>query len=1321
MKKALVCNASYAQTVRVLKLMDSPRRSRWNSIHAGRLGMAALLLILILGTARGAAPALMVNDKMPGLSLQKDFQPMKLRGYGQVAGKYWINASGGSLLEIDCQDSEHARLLQAKYLSDLGEIPPATQTGRIDVGGSGISIQIADGVGVVAALRGGTTVILAAAKDAGGMTQLLTDGLSGDRSGWTSVAEGKVPMFLDRFDKYGFRFYYAPGRLKPGANGRDDPAYDPSEDFDFAQAVHGGLLVWSSALPGETAEGVNEDAGWAWSLAEAKERGLAFGVNLGLSGRASWYYNRYPESLMQYPPGFLGGYYGSMNYGIPNMVSLTSSEGTDAMLGQLQDTVRHFKDVENITSWLEPHEELGGGSADLFVEAGPLSDANYQEYLRQKYQTVQALSQRWYGDATTVTSWDQIRAPEPADFQGWGADAIDLAGTWRVDYASADNPAALANDFDDSTWGEMVAPGHGLARLLVPFKPALWRRHLTLDGAWLAKHPKVWLYVWDMNNTRGAKQDAEKAVVISLNGARLSENSPLDMADHWVGLDATQTLHEGDNVLAIRLPQGVFNYRIYLSGDAPKSYPELGEGKNAQWVDFIDWSENLRIMGVRRGMQMIRQVDPDRGIMLMAPDKYADGIQQDALEYGGDFHNTGYMGGWWCDVLPSLMRGVNLPFSVEPSQGPTLPIHLLGSFGNWITEGCNAIDHFQNLGEVLWNPALKKCFEDHAAMYTSIGRYHSPVAQVAALYSNRCKNLYGFPWVDNPATEMGEPYFRGGGYPSAFNCRGMYAPMEYMPAGSAYESDAVTEMMFERDQVGKYRVVVDTNTSVLDESAIDGIQRYVEAGGVFVTYGETGRHSPEKPDSWPIARLTGFKVTGLKPGAGTIHLAQGQAVFSADWAPKDNLTGLRFTQALPDAQAVLSWNDGTVAVGLRPVGKGYVVTVGPWFNPTIGNEFFSRLFQWLKIDPIPAHFEPAEAKVFWRHFLSNNGLYDIWVVRNVKQTESAQGTLILADGVRPAWMIDLNSGTRTPVNDGRLPVDLPPAEMAIYITPRGDAADSASEWFALQRGWWQGTADPGPVLPKLEAKLSVDLTEGWAFRPVEAQTDVSALVAAAADDASWPQIPLGIFTLPDHREVRHAVLRKHFHVSENWNQGRVLLRLPGFREHGNVYLDGQPLVGAPELVAGSDHVLAIDIQGTGALLGARGPAWMIYHPAPAATQSLAGVWSTSPDAFNWSGTASLPGDLPQGIRTLRATVRIDKAAQGRTIVLHAVEDSLGFQGVVINGNFEKPWVREGPELNINITPWIRLDQENEIILIDAGAKDKVSDISLEFHAPGTYP
>jgi hypothetical protein len=155
----------------------------------------------------------------------------------------------------------------------------------------------------------------------------------------------------------------------------------------------------------------------------------------------------------------------------------------------------------------------------------------------------------------------------------------------------------------------MNGPGYGLARLL-PQKPAAWRRHFNLDAKWQSNHPAIWLYVWDLNDTRGGDADPSQRVVVSVNGKVQVETQPAYTESHWAAYDVTKMVQGGDNLLAVRLPRGLFNYRVYLSGDAPKSYPLLGDGKNAQWVDFSGWLSWNRGRGVGRGMQMIRQAEP---------------------------------------------------------------------------------------------------------------------------------------------------------------------------------------------------------------------------------------------------------------------------------------------------------------------------------------------------------------------------------------------------------------------------------------------------------------------------------------------------------------------------------------------------------------------------------------------------------------------------------------------------------------------------------------------------------------------------------------
>ena len=598
------------------------------------------------------------------------------------------------------------------------------------------------------------------------------------------------------------------------------------------------------------------------------------------------------------------------------------------------------------------------------------------------------------------------------------------------------------------------------------------------------------------------------------------------------------------------------------------------------------------------------------------------------------------------------------------------------------------------------------------------------MAQIAGIYSNHIGNLYGFPWAGHIPSENHQPLFRGCGNPSIFDWRGTFLPLGDTDKRPFYESDAVKEASFVHDQVARYRAVIDCDTAVMDEETINGIERYVRGGGVFVTFGETGRHSPEKPDSWPIDRLTGFHIVSPTPDNGLIAAAPGQTVFPTDWKIPGNVYGYRLKALTPDAKTLMTYADGQIAVGMRQIGKGYIITLGPLFYRPEEIDFFGHLFAWLKIDQMPAHLEGDVGSIMWRHFLSNNGLYDVWVLRN-KTNGSVSGTLIMAEGLRPAWAVDIENGQRSALTDGRLAVTIPPQDMVMYITPRASIAGSAAEWFDLQRGWWQGTGNPGAPFAKPDEKLTVDLTQDWLFQAVDpAQKDVSALLQPGTDDKSWEKMTLGIFPLPDHPNVRHFVVRKHIHIPNDWNHGRTLIRLQDDQPDFQAYIDGKAYNTwqnpDPVLAGGSDHVLAIECQGPGPRLGAESAIWLTYHPDPAAKQDLAGKWDTSPDALKWDGAVALPGQPAQNVKVLRTTFHLDPAAAGKTIVFHGMEHGRGLRGLVINGQYVCPYFRESAELNTNITPWVKASGNNELVLIGGGG-ETINEVSLEFHTPGTYP
>ena len=99
---------------------------------------------------------------------------------------------------------------------------------------------------------------------------------------------------------------------------------------------------------------------------------------------------------------------------------------------------------------------------------------------------------------------------------------------------------------------------------------------------------------------------------------------------------------------------------------------------------------------------------------------------------------------------------------------------------------------------------------------------------------------------------------------------------------------------------------------------------------------------------------------------------------------------------------------------------------------------------------------------------------------------------------------------------------------------------------------------------------------------------------AAVDDSAWEKRDLGIWSLPDHANVKHAVMRRKFTVPSGWTSGYVGLCVAQhagiFVDGGRIFIDGQALRPAfyrdgiyldPAkglLKPGTSHVLALDIK-----------------------------------------------------------------------------------------------------------------------------------------------
>ena len=72
---------------------------------------------------------------------------------------------------------------------------------------------------------------------------------------------------------------------------------------------------------------------------------------------------------------------------------------------------------------------------------------------------------------------------------------------------------------------------------------------------------------------------------------------------------------------------------------------------------------------------------------------------------------------------------------------------------------------------------------------------------------------------------------------------------------ATYSRGSVIESDFANGDADQYRVIVDTNSSILDRDAIANIAEWVKRGGTFITFEQTGRHTSTQHDAWPISAL----------------------------------------------------------------------------------------------------------------------------------------------------------------------------------------------------------------------------------------------------------------------------------------------------------------------------------------------------------------------------------------------------------------------------------------------------------------------------------
>ena len=207
--------------------------------------------------------------------LAQDFPSSALRGFGTVSGSTTnstIDGQPGSVLTITCEDADHAKLLLAKFLSDEQVLPGVDKQSlkigqwgfsSVKFGGTPVKVFQVEDQGWLSALRIGAKVIIAASPTPDTLVKQLDGALTGPHDPPVSEAEVKVPMWLDRWDQHGFRFYYSPWATPPNV---DRDAYDFRGDSTFAKDHNVGMVFWENISHVFGADGQTDRRPWPASL-----------------------------------------------------------------------------------------------------------------------------------------------------------------------------------------------------------------------------------------------------------------------------------------------------------------------------------------------------------------------------------------------------------------------------------------------------------------------------------------------------------------------------------------------------------------------------------------------------------------------------------------------------------------------------------------------------------------------------------------------------------------------------------------------------------------------------------------------------------------------------------------------------------------------------------------------------------------------------------------------------------------------------------------------------------------------------------------------
>ncbi len=1287
----------------------------------------------------GAACALQAAKLQPRVEAD-------LMGYGRVRMSIGRSGPGAGVAEFACENERCADFLLGKLIADL-TWDDRLEVRRVSIGAGLTALQL-DGVGLLLVARTGRTVIAVSGETPEEILGLLKKRKPAPNQ-LLVTPKNRYPDSLDAFDLKCLKFerhpYYLPSDIAPGLRRFERrPNLDVYRFWNQFGIGMGAMHRWY-LYQSQMVDGPAHLFPLEYDVGLANAAGQAQAFHIGAVRLPRWLRNRFPDQCVRFDPVAVPGWLDGRSAGNGWLSLWASDEAVDYVTRNLLEVLAGIrKSAGGRLAYLRvafgrPGDELGLHSLSTeLMCCGPADQAGFRRWLREtRGLDLAALGERWYGDRGRFKSWSEVRVPsyfhffgglddrsllltrgwlwrpddpDKAHSEGWGTSSYSPGGEWtRTDLGPSFQQYYLFGSARDKTLRK------GNAR-------AAWFRLEFDAGDWLRANRGRQLFLV-INSYDWARQPVE----VFLNDAYLGLLTPKVESMGPIGMRVTALLREGTNLLVVRDPDGILRGPVFLTATQPGRYPYLGRRGNARWVDYREWQVDSLIHGWKRIVRPVRERTRDLPLQLVPGTSIE--LADHFLELKRDFgitaiHNTGSGSSfrpWW------------------PGLG-----YVIGAFGTSEEGGTSTDVRYQSrqfawllfLGEshhnFFWDSEQYVRFEKKTGWF----KKHRRLLQLFG------KSLWRKPAIALLNSAKAHRYFPRADFVNTWDLgRGTIQATHY---NCVYVTEAELRAGLTRD----YSVLIDCNSPVLDQEDIDALEAYVRAGGTFIALNATGRHGLLEPDTWPISRLTGFRVAGerrnmlvtvlednpvLKRLAGMTFNGAGIAV---NWMGVDHANRpIALEPASPDAVVLARWEDGTTAIGMRRLGKGRVIVLGSTFwrsssdrsgtgvtlNGTIQTVFLNDLLAGLGVR---RQIDCNRERVWAVRHVTKNGLQDWLMLCNTTDDRQSGVNLSFPAGPRPDRVLDMLTGESVPFSykKGQVRVrnlTLAPWELRVFGVPHGTFLDAVEHWFRVKTKYFSRPRLPGkPSAPFRSPPYTALVLDRFRFRMGDAgaRTDLD-WTTAPATGPDWTDVGYGYWEEQGSPAKGIGLYRCRIDVPRSWQGRRIQLGFvsydtPVFLQEAEIYVNGRrigvysgqgwwnfDLMDITSAVHAGPNELALRVEAREVRGGALGQLVCFALEKLEPAIDLREGWRLFLDNRNSQPTA-LPPDVPG--RDLANEVRIPGPWKGRRVILEVTADrnhERSISTVVVNAHPLNAHGNGHPfrgTMQFNITPWVRFGETNRI-------------------------